>query len=134
GWRPDGVDIGKDTSAYLKSRGFVIHDQPIECCGFASGTYDAVFIWNCFDQIADPEKTLSECRRITRDGGTLVLRTPNGRFYSSCESVLRANALPKLAEAITTGLGYENLLAFPYLYGYDSRTLERVASGHAYDL
>ena len=133
GWRPEGVDIGKDTSAYLRSKGHVIHDQPIECCGFASGSYDAVFIWNCFDQIADPFQALAACRRVTREGGLLVLRTPNGRFYSACESVLRNGPLPAISDSVISGLGYENLLAFPYLYGYDSNTLDRVASLHGYE-
>jgi SAM-dependent methyltransferase len=133
GWRPEGVDIGKDTSAYLLSQGYVIHAQPVECCGFKSGAYDAVFVWNCFDQIADPAVALAESRRVTKDGGLFVLRTPNGRFYSACESVLRSSPLPALSDSVIAGLGYENLLAFPYLYGYDSHTLELIASAHGFE-
>ncbi len=132
GWRPEGIDIGKDTSAYLRAKGYTIHNRPIEDCAFPPSSFDGVFIWNCFDQIADPRATLAQCRQGTRPGGCLVLRTPNGRFYSACESVLANGPAAALEESITAGLGYENLLAFPYLYGYDSATLERLASANGY--
>lgn len=133
GWHPEGIDIGRDTSAYLVSKGYTIHDRPIEQCGFAAGSYDGIFIWNCFDQIADPRSTLTHCRQATRNGGCLVLRTPNGRFYAACESLLTNENESALAESVTAGLGYENLLAFPYLYGYDSATLERIAGETGYE-
>ncbi|MGH9618672.1 MAG: class I SAM-dependent methyltransferase [Bryobacteraceae bacterium] len=53
-WRAEGVDIGKDTSRFARWKGFRVHTREIRDCGFDSGSFDGVFIWNCFDQIADP--------------------------------------------------------------------------------
>ena len=134
GWSAEGVDIGKETSAYLLSKGYTVHTRPVETCGFGDGVFDGVLVWNCFEQIEHPNRTLSEARRITRAGGLLVLRTPNGRFYSCCETALATMPEPALAESIVVALGYDNLLAFPYLYGYDSRSLESIAVRHKYRL
>ena len=85
GWSGEGVDIGKDTAAYLTGRGYRIHNCAIQDCGLDPESFDAVFIWNCFEQIEDPHTTLVECRRVLKRGGALLLRTPNARYFEACE-------------------------------------------------
>jgi SAM-dependent methyltransferase len=133
GWQAEGVDIGKDTSAYLVARGHRIQTRPLEECALGESSFDGVFIWNCFDQIDNPHETLAVARRITKPGGLLVLRTPNGRFYEACEATLRDATCSPIADSVTAALGYDNLLAFPYLFGYDNKTLARVAAEHGYE-
>lgn len=127
GWRAEGVDVGKDTSRFARSKGFTVHGKEIGDCRFEDGRFDAIFIWNCFEQIVDPQPTLVECRRVLKPNGLLTLRTPNGLFYTLCETLL---ATPDLrsgaAEFLAQAMGYNNLLGFPYLYGYSAATLERL--------
>ena len=109
GWDAVGVDVGRDTSRFARAHAYLTREQPLEKCGFKSRSFDGVFIWNCFEQIADPKSLLAEVRRILKPGGALVVRVPNARFYRSTRDI-------KL-------LGYSNLLGFPHLYGFTVQSL-----------
>jgi SAM-dependent methyltransferase len=127
GWNAEGVDVGKDTSRFTLSKGFRVHVAEVGECGFAQSSFDAVFIWNCFEQIEDPKPTLSECHRILQPGGLLTIRTPNGLFYKMCQELLSRDELASDAvEFLIEAMGYNNLLGFPYLYGHGRATLERL--------
>jgi SAM-dependent methyltransferase len=127
GWRAEGVDVGKDTARFARGKGFTVHEGEVAQCGFPDGTFEAVFIWNCFEQIEDPKPLLAECRRILKPNGVLTVRTPNGLFYSMCKALLRRTDLQPGASAfLMEAMGYNNLLGFPYLYGHSRATLERL--------
>lgn len=132
GWRVEGVDIGQDTTRYLREQGFVVHNCAIEHCGFEDGSRDGVFIWNCFEQIPDAHATLAAAQRILRPSGVLVLRTPNALFYKICQERLKQNPDGDLSLWIVRAMGYNNLLAFPYLYGYSSDSLTRLGGAHRF--
>jgi 2-polyprenyl-3-methyl-5-hydroxy-6-metoxy-1,4-benzoquinol methylase len=134
GWRAEGVDVGKDTSRFAKSKGFTVHTAALEECQFADQSFDGVFIWNCFEQIDDPKPTLQACRRVLKSNGVLVVRTPNGLFYSICQRLLQGPELQNGAkEFLLEALGYNNLLGFPYLYGHSRGTLERLIEPYGFD-
>jgi len=127
GWRAEGVDIGKDTTRFARSKGFTVHNCELSDCGFPEAGLDGIFVWNCFEQITDPKPLLKECRRLLGREGLLVLRTPNGLFYTLCQTVLNAGALdPKARVFLEEAMGYNNLLGFPYLYGYHQGALDRL--------
>jgi SAM-dependent methyltransferase len=127
GWRAEGVDVGKDTSRFAKSKGFMVHVAALDEVPFPSKVFDAVFIWNCFEQIENPQATLKAARGILKPGGLLVVRTPNGLFYSLCRKLLEDPGLYDGAKTFLLDvLGYNNLLGFPYLYGHNRATLERL--------
>jgi len=113
GWDPTGVDVGHDTSRFARSHGYTTLDGTLDACAFDAHSFDGVFIWNTFEQIADPKALLDEVRRILKPRGVLVIRTPNADFYRSHDD------LPLL--------GHSNLLAFPHLYGYTRDSLRRMA-------
>jgi SAM-dependent methyltransferase len=114
GWNPIGVDVGHDTSHFARAHGYETLDGSLKDCHFADRSFDGVFIWNCFEQIADPKQLLAEVRRILEPGGVLVIRTPNADFYRA------SGDLPLL--------GHSNLLAFPHLYGYTRQSLSRLVT------
>lgn len=133
GWQAEGVDVGKDTSRFAQSKGFKVHVGEIGECGFADSSFDGVFIWNCFDQIEDPRPVLRECRRVVKPGGVLVVRTPNGVFYALCQKLLADANLPReSAEFLIEAMGYNNLLGFPYQYGYGRASLERLVGAFGF--
>jgi SAM-dependent methyltransferase len=131
GWRAEGVDVGKDTTRFARSKGFTVHDCELTDCNFPAAFFEGVFIWNCFEQIPDSKPLLAECRRLLKPGGVLVLRTPNGLFYDICQTAL--NTKPgrdapdsEAAAFLNEAMGYNNLLGFPYLYGHNRGTLNRL--------
>lgn len=126
GWRAEGVDVGKDTSSFASSKGFVVHNLEVQNAGFPDGAFDGVFIWNCFEQIEQPQSVLQACARILKPGGLFTVRTPNGLFYSLCQLLLGdANVNPESKQFVIDAMGYNNLLGFPYLYGHNRATLQR---------
>ncbi len=83
----------------------------------SSGRPDAIFIWNCFEQLEGPRATLAHTRGLLARHGVVVLRVPNADFYRhpAIGSSQRLRAL-----------GYNNLLGFPYLNGYNLEALKRL--------
>ena len=75
------------SNAFTRSLGFTVHDG--ELTTFATDqTFDAVAIWNTFDQLADPRGSLHAASKLLRDGGILAVRVPNGAFYAAARRVL----------------------------------------------
>ena len=113
GWTAIGVDVGDDTARFATAHSYPTCHGSLEECAYETGTFDAVFIWNTFEQVDDPRSLLKESRRIVRDGGLLVIRTPNADFYTS------EHDLPSLA--------WSNLLGFPHRFGFTPAALSRLA-------
>lgn len=112
GWRATGVDIGRDVVRFCRRRGLDVRDA------LAGWSLDAVFIWNCFEQLAAPDRLLADVHQRLRVNGMLVIRVPDADFYARCEQ------LPILA--------YNGLLGWPHRFGYDERSLRRLAQLHGF--
>lgn len=127
GWNAAGVDIGDDTARFAAAHSYRARHASLEECGFAPATFDAVFIWNCFEQADAPSALLGEARRIVRTGGLLLIRTPNAAFYGRMGSRLRPETSGDHDPALLA-LAWSNLLAFPHRFGFDARTLDALAA------
>ena len=127
GWNAIGVDIGEDSSRFARSHGFDVRSCELPECNFDSGSLDGLFIWNCFDQIENPRPVLKEAQRIVKPNGLLVIRTPNGLFYSHCQRLLGdKNLSPRASRFLVEAMAYNNLLGFPYQYGYSGAALRKL--------
>jgi predicted SAM-dependent methyltransferase len=113
-WNPIGIDVGKDTTEFMRKSGLTVVNGTIGDARLKEGSQDAILIWNCFEQLDQPMETLRIAHRVLRRHGLLVVRVPNVAFYRA----LRGKAKKVLA--------YNNLLGFPYLYGYTLETLNRL--------
>jgi SAM-dependent methyltransferase len=114
GWRGAGVDIGADTARFTASLGFEMSFD------FASRTVDGVFVWNCFEQLADPRALLAAARDALRDDGVLVLRVPDVDVY------VRRRDLRVLAA--------NGFLGWPHRHGFGVAALRRMAAEHGFAL
>jgi hypothetical protein len=129
-WRPIGFDVGADTASFTKSRGFRVYRTVVESSPFRDHSFDAVFVWNCFDQLLDPASTLVASHRALKRHGLLVIRVPNAFFYRSVGRRFRNEEQDGF---VLRALAYNNLLGFPYLYGYTAASLNHLVARHGFE-
>jgi SAM-dependent methyltransferase len=121
GWRFAGVDVNAAANRFTRSLGFHVHDGPIESLDVERRA-DVVAIWNCLDQLADPAGAIAAARAHLAPGGMVALRVPNGACYAAMRPLLDG-ALGAVARG---WLAQNNLLGFPYRYGFTPASLSRL--------
>jgi SAM-dependent methyltransferase len=124
GLQVEGVDINPEINAFTRSMGFTVHDG--ELTSFPTDrTFDTVAIWNTFDQLPDPRAVVHHAWKLVRPGGILALRVPNGGFYAALRGRLTTGG--RVARAAARALlAQNNLLTFPYRYGFTPRSMTRL--------
>ena len=124
GLNAEGVDINTATNEFARSIGFIVHDGELRDmpCG---RPFDAIAIWNTFDQLADPRATVMNAVQRLNSSGIFAVRVPNGACYltwrkrlDSANRITRATARAVLAQ--------NNLLTFPYRWGFTVASLSRL--------
>ena len=118
GIHAEGLDVNAGVNAFTRSLGFVVHEGDLEGAAVPR-TFDAVVIWNCFDQLFDPRGALGAARRLLRPGGVIAIRVPNGAFYAR----LAGGTPGPFARAV---LAHNNLLGFPYRFGFTPESMVRL--------
>jgi SAM-dependent methyltransferase len=133
GWDMIGVDPGRDVAAFCRERGLPIFEGTLEEASFAAGSFDAIAVWNTFDQLPDPRALLEQAVPLLRNGGLLVLRVPNGACFAW---MIRMRALvpPVLRRPFDVAMACNNLLTFPYLYGYSADQLAQLTEPFGFRL
>jgi SAM-dependent methyltransferase len=127
GWLATGVDIGEETSEYARRKGHTVLRADLREVALPRGTFDAVFIWNTFDQVDRPGDLLDQCRTLLRARGRLVLRIPNGLFERAAIALRRDD---RQREGAILAQEYNNFLTFPYLVGYSGESLRALLESH----
>ena len=121
----EGLDVNADVNTFVRGLGYTVHDGELTTfAGESRRTFDAIAIWNAFDQLADPRATLAAARTLLPPGGLLALRVPNGAFYSRWRRVLERDAIRRTAARAV--LAQNNLLTFPYRWGFTPNSLARL--------
>jgi hypothetical protein len=116
GWRPTGLDIGAATSEFARRQGGTVKRVSLDDYSPRLRRPEAIFIWNCFEQLEQPGALLRRARAMLARHGLLVVRVPNAEFYLRERERRAGRRL----------LGYNNLLGFPYRFGYSRGSLQRV--------
>lgn len=123
-WQFEGLDVNPHINTFTRSLGFHVHDGDLDTFR-AQRAYDAVAIWNTFDQLPDPAAAARSARRLLAPDGVLAVRVPNGECYATWRRRLHG---PLGAFAVTL-LAQNNLLTFPYRYGFSPASLSRLLAG-----
>jgi 2-polyprenyl-3-methyl-5-hydroxy-6-metoxy-1,4-benzoquinol methylase len=133
GLNVEGLDINPEVNEFTRSLGFVVHDG--ELAMFAPGrVFDAIAIWNTFDQLADPRAAVHAARGLLSESGILAVRVPNGEFYARLrEQMMNGSKVTRAAARAV--LAQNNLLTFPYRWGFTPDSLRRLVeeAGFAID-
>ncbi len=122
GWSAIGTDIGHDAVRFCRGLGLDARCLQLHECELEDESFDAVFVWNCFEQIADARILLAETHRLLRAGGLLAIRIPDAGFYMQHRQDGSALAV----------LAYNSLLGWPHRFGYDCLTLRRLVERHGF--
>lgn len=83
GWEAIGIELSTKFADYAsKYSGVEVLRKPLEDCGFADSSVDAVLLSAVLEHLYNPNETLFEIARILRPGGALFLDVPNeGGLY-----------------------------------------------------
>ena len=77
GWQVTGVDFDPGAVAIGRQQGLELACGSLEQQAFPAAGFDAITMNHVIEHLPDPVGTLRECRRLLKDGGKLVLVTPN---------------------------------------------------------
>src|SRR5439155_6725561 len=92
--------------------------------------YDAIVIWNTFEQLPDVRASTVHCRKLLRIGGLFAVRIPNGAFYEKWRRRL-GGPMNAIAERV---LAHNNLLGFPYRQGSSKSSMKRLLTDCRFEI
>jgi len=129
GWNFEGLDVNESANEFTRALGFKV------TCGDLTSfrttqPFDAVAIWNCFDQLPEPRAAARAARALLTKTGVLAIRVPNGAFYATVRRHLDGLTGP-IARAL---LAHNNMLGFPYRHGFTVRSLTLLLEDTGFDV
>ena len=77
GFETYGVELNELTAHIAIKNGLTVHIGTIEDAQYADNFFDVIFLGDIIEHVKDPRALLTECRRILKSGGTLIVSTPN---------------------------------------------------------
>jgi SAM-dependent methyltransferase len=120
----EGLDVNSSVNAFVREKGTRVHDGELRDLP-NDHAVDALAIWNTFDQLTDPRSVTYEAWRRLRPRGLLAIRVPNGAVYANLHSVLSHGDRVR-RRAARAVLAQNNLLGFPYRWGFTIESLRRL--------
>ncbi len=78
GWKVEGVETDQKAADFARDKYTLkVHVGNLSECGIPSGSFDVITLNHVIEHVYDPRALLTECMRILKPGGRLVLLTPN---------------------------------------------------------
>ncbi len=77
GWTVLGTDFDPAAVAVARGRGLEVRLGGVEHVGLDDGPFDAIYLGHVIEHVPDQLDLLKRCRELLREGGALVLLTPN---------------------------------------------------------
>jgi SAM-dependent methyltransferase len=120
----EGLDINPAVNAFARALGVRVREGELRDLP-ERAPLDALAIWNTFDQLVDPRAVVYDAWRRLALGGVLAIRVPNGAAYARLHATLaHGNRLAR--RAARAALAQNNLLGFPYRWGFTVGSLRRL--------
>jgi 2-polyprenyl-3-methyl-5-hydroxy-6-metoxy-1,4-benzoquinol methylase len=78
GWRVRGIDVSAHAVAHAATtHGLDVRVATLEDAAFPAGAFDVITLFECIEHLPHPSRALRAAHRLLRDGGLLVITTPN---------------------------------------------------------
>jgi len=77
GWEVEGVDFDQISVNLAREHGLKVHQGALAEQNFGSDSFNAITLNHVIEHVPDPAQTLTECARILKPGGQLIVATPN---------------------------------------------------------
>ena len=77
GWEVEGQEIDPKAAAHASSKGLIVHLGNLQNLSFSDALFDAIIMNHVIEHVHDPVAVLTECYRILKPRGILVVVTPN---------------------------------------------------------
>nr|WP_243843249.1 class I SAM-dependent methyltransferase [Sphingomonas vulcanisoli] len=78
GWKAEGIDFDeKAVNAANQIPGVTARVSDLANAGYPPASFDAIVMNNVFEHLQEPAAVLGQAKRLLKDGGRLVLITPN---------------------------------------------------------
>lgn len=78
GWQVEGTDFDEQAARKVSTRyGITTYVGDLAKCALPANSFDAITMSQTIEHLYDPLATLTECLRILKPGGWLIMTTPN---------------------------------------------------------
>jgi 2-polyprenyl-3-methyl-5-hydroxy-6-metoxy-1,4-benzoquinol methylase len=77
GWEVEGIDFDPVAANIARSKGLNVHFGTVEKQSYSEDSFDAIVLSHVIEHVHKPVEFLTECNRILKPGGQLVMLTPN---------------------------------------------------------
>jgi len=114
GWRCQGVEFSDKAVAICRDHGLEVFHGDLASAAFPSDSFDLVTAHHLIEHVPDPHELMSEIARLTRRGGSVLIRTPNSQALGRAwfGTWWYANDVPR------------------HLFLYSAKNLEMLAARH----
>lgn len=76
GWEAEGVDISEHASRVGRAKGLTIYTGAMPPKDLRD-SYDAITLLDVIEHVQDPKAVIAQCGRLLREGGIIVVTTPD---------------------------------------------------------
>ncbi len=84
GWEVKGIELSDYAAEYGRNTlGLSIETGTLEDVTFPDDSFDLITLWDVFEHVNDPQKTLAEITRILKPGGILAMSLPNPTCFEA---------------------------------------------------
>lgn len=127
-----GVDIQKveKPSNYFEVKNVNLNDSPLP---YRNNFFDTVMMSDVIEHLENPSRVLRESNRVLRDGGRLIVSTPQANyFYDFVKNLIYSFFRLSLDRDIGSHLSNWTILDFRRLLRKNSFELEKILGGYLY--
>ncbi len=79
GWNVEGIDLDPGAVETARAAGFDVRLGSLADQQYDNESFDAIVMSHVIEHVPNPVELLTECRRVLKVGGSLVVLTPNSR-------------------------------------------------------
>lgn len=83
-----GVEMNYRTFSIAKKNGLNVLNSTIEEANFGEKVFDVIFLGDIIEHVKDPKKFVDSCKRVLKNGGVVIVRTPNLDCFWSRSTLL----------------------------------------------